>query len=239
MVTKIYGPTFLFLLPFFNLSCVWFTISPPSCSFTLDFRFLTHLAIHPLMRIPAPTRTSEAKPLRVLTLLPQNKQTSAPATLGLQQTTRLDAPAPYLLPTIHQPCDSSCRMADSGEQQCQSSSTPPPLSINQLLALHPREQLQVHPLRWTDRQLDLLGCRVHSRHDEAQSIVADENAEAASSKPGRLAGVLAKRLTAQVCPDNLVDIVRRLLVPLDARKILFQMKYVGPTQPLTHSFQRL
>ena len=131
------------------------------------------------------------------------------------------------LPTIHLPRDWCCRMAIPGEQQCQSSSTPPPLSINQVLALYPRERLQVHPLRWTDRQLALLGCRIHSRHDEAQSTAADEKAEAASSKSGRLAGLLAQRLSRQVCPEDLVDIVKPLLVPLHARRISFHMKYVG------------
>ncbi|KXX74036.1 hypothetical protein MMYC01_209560, partial [Madurella mycetomatis] len=43
------------------------------------------------------------------------------------------------------------------------SSTAPPLAINRILALYPRERLLVHPFLWTNRQLDLLQCRFHFR----------------------------------------------------------------------------
>ncbi len=124
-----------------------------------------------------------------------------------------------------------------GDDRQSSSSTPTPprlpllalpLSINQLLALHPREQLLVHPLRWTDRQPALLGCRIRSHHDEAHSAAADKNAGAAS-KSDRLANLLANRLNGQLDPERLADTVAQLLAPLDARRILLQMKYVRPT----------
>ncbi|KAK4130232.1 hypothetical protein BT67DRAFT_445867 [Trichocladium antarcticum] len=115
-------------------------------------------------------------------------------------------------------------MAISGEDQGhdhQSRSntpTPPPttspLSINRLLALHPRERLLVHPLCWTDRQLDLLGCRIHSHYEEADSAGADENAGATSSKSDRLAAFLAERLNFQLHHEELADTIAQLLRPL-------------------------
>jgi hypothetical protein len=150
------------------------------------------------------------------------------------------------VPTIYLPCDSCCKMAISGEHQGDDrqngSSTPtpppppllpPPLSINRLLALHPRERLLVHPLRWTDQQPALLGCRIHSHHDEAHSAAAEENTGAASSKSDRLAGLLAKRLNGQLDPERLADTVAQLLAPLDARHILLQMD-----QPVSFHFDR-
>ena len=104
----------------------------------------------------------------------------------------------------------------------------PRLSINRLLALHPHERLLVHPLRWTNRQPALLGCRIYSHHDEAHSAAADENAGTASSKSDRLASLLAKRLNGQLDPERLADTVKKLLAPLDASRILFQMEYVHP-----------
>jgi hypothetical protein len=38
------------------------------------------------------------------------------------------------------------------------SSPPQPLSLSQILRLHPRERLLVHPLQWTARHLELLQC---------------------------------------------------------------------------------
>ncbi|KAH6630548.1 hypothetical protein B0J18DRAFT_421475 [Chaetomium sp. MPI-SDFR-AT-0129] len=119
-----------------------------------------------------------------------------------------------------------------GRQSCLSTPTPPrppllppPLSINRLLALHPRERLLVHPLRWTDRQPALLGCRIYSHFDDARSAAADENTEPASPKSERLAGLLAKRLNGQLDPERLGDTVTQLLAPLDARRILLQMNW--------------
>jgi hypothetical protein len=48
---------------------------------------------------------------------------------------------------------------DGDHQSC--SDAPPPLSIHRLVALHARERLLVHPFLWTDRQVALLGCRIH------------------------------------------------------------------------------
>lgn len=139
-------------------------------------------------------------------------------------------------------------MAISDEHESDDSSAPcapnpppplllsPPLSINQLLALHPRERLQVHPLRWTDRQPTLLGCRIYSHFDGARSAAADKNAEPVSPKSDdsdRLADFLAKRLNEQLDPKRLGDTVIQLLAPLDARRILVQMKYVYP-MPTAH-----
>ncbi|KAK3906523.1 hypothetical protein C8A05DRAFT_11726 [Staphylotrichum tortipilum] len=127
-----------------------------------------------------------------------------------------------------------------GRQSCSNTPTPLPppllsplLSINRLLALHPRERLLVHPLRWTDRQPTLLGCRIHSHHDEAYSAAADENTEAASSKSDRLAALLAKRLNGQLDPERLADTIMQLLAPLDACHILLRMDW-----PVSFHFDR-
>ncbi|KAK3292891.1 uncharacterized protein B0H64DRAFT_202874 [Chaetomium fimeti] len=94
---------------------------------------------------------------------------------------------------------------------------PPLLSINRLLALHSRERLLVHPLRWTDRQPALLGCRIHSHHDEVTNATAKENTRVASSKSNPFTDRLAKRLKCEMGPGNLVGTTAQLLAPLDAR----------------------
>jgi hypothetical protein len=105
-------------------------------------------------------------------------------------------------------------------------STPtPPLSINRLLALYPRERLLVHPLCWTDRQPALLGCRIHT-HEEADSAGPDENAGAAS-KSDRLAAFLAERLNFQLHHEELASTIAQLLQPLGGR-ISIDLKYVRP-----------
>ena len=63
----------------------------------------------------------------------------------------------------------------------------PPLSINRPLALHPRERLMVHLICWADRQLAVLGCRIHSRAEESLVASANEDTVAASPKADRLA----------------------------------------------------
>ena len=127
-------------------------------------------------------------------------------------------------------------MAISGEHQgddrqsCSNTPTPPhspPLSINRLLALHPRERLLVHPLCWTDRQPALLSCRIHSHYEEASSSGADENARATPSKSDRLAAFLAERLNFQLHEDDLADTIARLLRPLGGR-ISIELKCVRP-----------
>ncbi|KAK3364140.1 hypothetical protein B0T25DRAFT_58895 [Lasiosphaeria hispida] len=85
---------------------------------------------------------------------------------------------------------------------------PPPLSINRLVALYPRERLLVHPLRWTDRQLALLDCRIHDHDEEAGAH------EAASSEPDAYTRFLARRLSRSFDDGVLADTVLNLIWPL-------------------------
>ncbi len=107
---------------------------------------------------------------------------------------------------------------------CDSLSSTFQLSINEIAARHPRERLLVHPLRWTDRQVTLLDCRIHSRcvsePEGARSTAAHENAnpDAASSNPDDdLVRLLARRLNYQISWENWIDTARRLLRPLGRR----------------------
>ncbi|KAK4152321.1 hypothetical protein C8A00DRAFT_16357 [Chaetomidium leptoderma] len=103
-------------------------------------------------------------------------------------------------------------------------STPPPLSpplprlsINRLVALHPRERLLVHPFRWTDQQPALLGCYIHSRDKDATGAGARENAVAASPKADRLARFLARNLNCYFEDGQLATTVLKLLRPFGSR----------------------
>ncbi|KAK4158064.1 hypothetical protein C8A00DRAFT_11118 [Chaetomidium leptoderma] len=96
------------------------------------------------------------------------------------------------------------------------SSTLPPLSISQLVARYPRERLLVHPLCWSDRQLTLLGCRIHSRGEGGLGAGAHENAEDRSEPPAPdgLARLLARRLNRRLSWGRLIDTILKLLWPL-------------------------
>ena len=111
---------------------------------------------------------------------------------------------------------------------------PPPLSINQHVALHSRERLLVHPLRWTARQLTLLDCRLRSHGEGSRSVAAHENAnvDAAFSRPDHLARLLSRRLNLQLSWEELIDTTRRLLQPLGGRISIYD-RYVRPCQPPT------
>ncbi|KAK3290152.1 uncharacterized protein B0H64DRAFT_427898 [Chaetomium fimeti] len=96
------------------------------------------------------------------------------------------------------------------------SSLPPPgLSINQLAALHSRERLLVHPLRWSDRQVALLDCRIHFFEDAGSAAShgnADTNTDPLAPK-SRLELFLADNLRLRFTWDEFIDITRRLLRP--------------------------
>lgn len=52
------------------------------------------------------------------------------------------------------------------------------LPLSRILSLYPRERLFVHPLIWTQRQLDLLGCTFHfSNCDNNDDDDDEENSE--------------------------------------------------------------
>ncbi len=139
------------------------------------------------------------------------------------------------------PYNSCCRMAISGahksdgRQSCSSTPTPPPspLSINRLLALHPRERLLVHPLRWTDRQPALLDCRIHDHDEEAHGAGTHESTEttkttdAVSSEPDAYPRFLARRLCHSFDDGVLADTVLNLIWPLRGRTLV-EHKYVRP-----------
>lgn len=177
-------------------------------------------------RTSAVTRLSSTFPFPLLIKSPTPQQTTQTRCAGTSVRT-------------HPPCGSSSRMALLDEppgddrQSCSSTPTPPPttplLSINRLLALHPRERLLVHPMCWTDRQLALLGCRIHSHYEEADGAGAgaDENARATSSKSDRLAAFLAERLNCQLHYEELADTMAQLLRPLRGR-ISIELQYVCP-----------
>ncbi|KAK4040272.1 hypothetical protein C8A01DRAFT_15816, partial [Parachaetomium inaequale] len=98
---------------------------------------------------------------------------------------------------------------DDGGQSC--SNEPPPLSINRLAALHPRERLLVHPFLWTDRQLALLGCRIHPR-DEAGGAGGAEGHPAPRKRAGcGLVPLLTRRLEFRLEEWELEDTVWKLI----------------------------
>jgi hypothetical protein len=118
------------------------------------------------------------------------------------------------LPDAHQ---------DDDRQSCSRTTPPippPPLSINRLVALYPRERLLVHPLRWTDRQPALLDCRIHDHNEEARGAGAYESTEttktteAASSEPDAYTRFLARRLCHSFDDGELADTVLNLIRPL-------------------------
>ncbi|KAK3363790.1 hypothetical protein B0T25DRAFT_528461 [Lasiosphaeria hispida] len=120
-------------------------------------------------------------------------------------------------------------MALSSTRPPTSPSTPPPrLSINRLMALYPRERLQVHPLRWSDRQLDLIGCRIHG-HDETahgagthESTVTTQTTEATSCRPDPYTRFLADRLSRSFDGHGslLADTVLNLIWPIEGQTLV-------------------
>ncbi|KAK3291548.1 uncharacterized protein B0H64DRAFT_247732 [Chaetomium fimeti] len=92
-----------------------------------------------------------------------------------------------------------------------------PVSIKRIIALHPRERLFVQPLLWTNRQLALLGCRIHVR-DEASCgsglgvVPRDWPAPKNGNRvDGKLLSLLTRLRKRQPIADELEDTVRRLL----------------------------
>jgi hypothetical protein len=91
------------------------------------------------------------------------------------------------------------------------SDSPPPLSINRLAALHPRERLVVHPFLWTDRHLALLGCRIHSR-GEAGGAGGVEGQPTPRKRAGHnLVPLLTRRLKFRLQEWELEDTVWKLI----------------------------
>ena len=119
---------------------------------------------------------------------------------------------------------------DDSHRPSSCSSMLPPLSIKRLLALHPRERLLVHPLCWTDRQLTLLDCRIHSHSSTS------ENAEDGTPKSDGLARLLARRLNRQLGWERLADTIQKLLRPLGG-SMSIKHRYVLYSWPLTRPFQ--
>lgn len=116
----------------------------------------------------------------------------------------------------------------SNDRQCSTTPIPPPppLSINRLLALYPRERLLVHPLSWTDRQLALLDCRMHDYNEEADcasaygSTETTKTTEGASPEPDAYTRFLAGRLYTSFNNGVLADTVLNLIWPLRGRALV-------------------
>jgi len=65
------------------------------------------------------------------------------------------------------------------------------LPISRILSSHPRERLYVHPLTWTQRHLELLGCRFYCPDSEPLEIKI-EIGTSGEAKSQRHAKVLAE-----------------------------------------------
>ncbi|EAQ92119.1 predicted protein [Chaetomium globosum CBS 148.51] len=106
--------------------------------------------------------------------------------------------------------------ADYWPNSPSTSSFPPPgLSINKLAALYPRERLLVHPLRWSDRQVALLNCRIHYRGDRDTANHGNANTNTDPPPPkSQLELFLADRLKFRLTHEEFIETTQRLLPPL-------------------------
>ncbi|KAL2134553.1 hypothetical protein VTI74DRAFT_11525 [Chaetomium olivicolor] len=100
--------------------------------------------------------------------------------------------------------------SQDGDRECRTT-TPPPFSINRLVALHSRERLLVHPLRWSDRQLSLLQCRFHSRGEGGRAESMPMEYLGGVRPSAQEARRCARRLARPVDWWTLIDLVLDLL----------------------------